>query len=326
MGGGAIGAHVDRAPGKATAGEGKRDDSAYCPLCGSQDTWVAKSIEVEPVLREWERTFRLDVRQEFRGFPRFDLRQCGSCYIGYFAPRCLAGSPELYEQLEKHDGYYMPRKWEHDVALKDLRGCQRVVEVGCGLGDFVARARNDGIEIEGIEQNPSAVQQAERRGRPVRLLDLRDLAAQCAGKYHAVCSFQVLEHVPNPGEFLAACCALLARGGKLLLGVPNAESFLRHQFSVLDLPPHHMTRWSAKVFHRVPAMFPLRLERVKREPLAEYHVQEYVDAYIAVATRDDRLSSLCHPRIKALLANSLKRTGARRLLRGHTLYVAFSRV
>ena len=320
-----ISAYLDRTRGRLVPG-GEDGYSTCCPLCGSQDTRVAKSIEVEPLVREWERSLRMDVRQEFRGLSRFELRQCGGCSVGYFDPRSLAGSPELYARLEKHEWYYMPRKWEHDVALEDLRGCRRALEVGCGFGDFVGRAREEqGIEIEGIEQNASAVQRAAQRGWPVRRLDLLELGAQSPAAYDAVCSFQVLEHLADPAKFLAACCTLLRAGGKLLLGLPDTESFLRYQFNILDLPPHHMTRWSAKVLHRLPELFPLRVERLKREPLAEYHVEGYVDAYTSVLTRRGLLTSLCHPLVRALLTNTLKRTGVRHLLRGQTLYVAYVR-
>ena len=319
-----ISAYLDRTRGRLVPG-GEDGYSTCCPLCGSQDTRVAKSIEVEPLVREWERSLRMDVRQEFRGLSRFELRQCGACSVGYFAPRSLAGSCELYAQLEKYEWYYMPRKWEHDVALKDLRGCRKVVEVGCGFGDFVARVAQQGVKVEGIEHNPSAVQRAAQRGWPVRRLDLLELAAQSPAAYDAVCSFQVLEHLADPAKFLAACCTLLRPGGKLLLGLPDAESFIRYQFNILDLPPHHMSRWSAKVLRRLPAFFPLRLVRLKCEPLAEYHVEGYVDAYISVVTRHGMLTSLCHPRIRAFLMDSLKRTGVRRLLRGQTLYVAYMR-
>ena len=297
-----------------------------CPLCTSPDSLVVKAIEVTPLVEEWSRRFRMDVRGEFHDLERFELLECASCALQYFAPRTLAGPPKLYAQLEKLDWYYLPRKWEHDVALKDLHGCGKALEVGCGFGDFVARARQEEtIEMEGLEQNPSAVERARSRGLPVRLLGLQEAAAQFAGQYDAVCSFQVLEHVPDPMEFLEASCALLRPGGKLLLGLPNAGSFLRYEFNPLDLPPHHMTRWSERVLERLPKLFPLRLERLEREPLAEYHVDGYVEAYSSLLARRALVGRLCHPRAKSLLASFLKRTGARKLLQGHTLYAAFSR-
>ncbi|PYU32060.1 MAG: class I SAM-dependent methyltransferase [Acidobacteria bacterium] len=284
-------------------------------------------MQVEPLVEEWNRSFHLDVRREFRDLSAFDLLECQGCSLQYFVPNSLAGSPDLYAQLEKFAWYYLPHKWEHDVALEDLQGCRRVLEIGCGFGDFVARAqRDEQLEMDGIEQNASAVEQARRRGLPVCLFDLREAAAQFPGKYDAVCSFQVLEHVASPMEFLKAVCALLRPGGKLLLGLPNARSFLRYQFNLLDLPPHHMTRWSERVLGRLPGIFPLRLDRIKREPLAEYHVDAYVEAHCSLLVRYKATQPLCDPRARGVLARLLKCTGVRRLLLGQSLYVSYVRV
>jgi len=221
----------------------------------------------------------------------------------------------------------MPRKWEHDVALEDLRGSHRALEVGSGTGDFVALARTEaGLDMEGIELNEAAIFRAQQQGRPVRLADLKDLARQEIGKYDALCSFEVLEHVPDPGEFLRASCKLLRSGGKLAFGVPDADSYIRHEWNLLDMPPHHMSRWSGQVLNRIQELFPLRLVRVRREPLAEYHVDGYVETYIAICERYGLPRGIRHSRIRNGIVKCLKRSGAYRLLRGQTLYAFYEKV
>lgn len=297
-----------------------------CPLCGSEETLGVKSLCVEPIVEEWKRTFSIDVRSEFDGLFAFEMRACQDCKLQYFAPESLAGSPNLYAQLEQWDWYYMPRKWEHDIALRDLNGCKKVLEVGCGFGDFIARVRGElGVDIEGIEENPRAVSKAEGRGLPVQLEGLEKRAVRIPGRYDAICAFQVLEHVPTPGAFLKACCALLRRGGKLLLGLPNADSFLRYQFNVLDLPPHHMSRWCMEVASGLPKSFPLTLEDVRLEPLAEYHVDGYVDAYLS-GWGHGILGRVFPVRMHALLRRVLKNRSLRHMLRGQTLYASYCRV
>ena len=63
-------------------------------------------------------------------------------------------------------------------------------------------ARQAGIEASGIDVNPDAVAQARIEGLPVQSLDLQTVAREHAGQFDAVCSFQVLEHTADPGEFL----------------------------------------------------------------------------------------------------------------------------
>lgn len=284
-----------------------------------------KSIEVHPVVAAWRSGYEIDVGAEFHDLPAFDLRACSECSLRFFVPETLTGSGELYAQLEKFDWYYRDEKWEYEVALQDLLGCERILEVGCGSGGFIAVAgQAAGLKIEGIEQNAKAIQEAAHRGLPVRLGTVEEAAEQSPGQYDAVCSFQVLEHLRRPGDFLRASCELLRTGGRLLLGLPNADSFVRHEFNVLDLPPHHMSRWPLKVLSELPRFFPLRLKHARLEPLPDWQVWEFVHTYYSILARG-RVARYLQPRVVNLLSAFVRRSGLRRWLRGQTVYACFER-
>jgi SAM-dependent methyltransferase len=298
-----------------------------CPLCGSLNAKTKQSFTSRLIIDEWQRTFQVDVSRDFDGVSQFELLECDACRLQFFVPFSLAGPPSLYAQLEKFDWYYMSEKWEHGVAMQDLEGCRNGLEVGCGFGDFVARVKKEkpGIAFEGCEQNPSAVGNAQARGLPVHLKKSEELAESNPGQYAAVCSFQVLEHVPDPGSFLKAACRLLSPGGKLILGLPNAQSFLGYQFNILDLPPHHMSRWTAETLRQMESQFPLKVRRIAYEPLAEYHVEGYVDVYANMFSRVLRGFSL-HPGIRSRVVRLLRIAGLRRFLRGQSIYVCYERI
>jgi SAM-dependent methyltransferase len=297
-----------------------------CPLCNSFDCEFVKAIETEPLIQRWIAAFGIDVRNEFHGVRSLELRKCNRCGLQFFCPGFLAGSARLYEELEKFDWYYLPQKWEHDVALQDISGAANGIEIGCGFGDFVARVRQEKhVSFEGCEQNASAVEITRRKGLLVHLDSIENLAKVRPGVYDSVCSFQVLEHVSNPDSFLKASCAILRPGGKLMLGLPNASSFLRHQFNLLDLPPHHMTRWTEDVLFRLQEFFPLKLVRVAIEPLANYHVHDYVGAYWRALSKSWlRIPSI--PAIESRLARAIQILGLRRFLRGQTIYACYTRI
>jgi SAM-dependent methyltransferase len=298
------------------------NEGTVCPLCGSKFSTKKQTLSVDRVLREWTEKLHLEVSDEFQDISQFELRVCNDCKLQFFHPDTLEGSPALYSKLERFDWYYMPRKWEHDVALADLKGCNDGIEVGCGFGDFVARAANElGMAFEGYEQNPSAVEAAKRNKIPVELDTIENLARSRPGAYSAVCSFQVLEHLAHPAGFLEAACTLLHREGKLMLGLPNAESFLRYQFNPLDMPPHHMTRWTTEALSLLPHRFPLRLTRIAYEPLADYHVEGYIDAHMSRFSR--RL--LATAGMRSRLAALIRKSGVQRLLRGQTIYACYTR-
>jgi SAM-dependent methyltransferase len=297
-----------------------------CPICKSLSISLVFSISVERLILEWQRLYGIDISAETGDIQSTDLFECSDCHVRFFKPDRLAGSFALYAHLEKFDWYYMPWKWEHDMAINDLRGCRTVLEIGCGLGDFVARAGTLGWIAEGIDLNDSAIATARGRGLPVRRLDLQEAARTHRSCYDAVCSFQVLEHVPNPREFLESSCELLKPGGKLVLGVPNADSFIKHQINLLDMPPHHMTRWPVRAMAALPKWFPLRLEHIQREPLAKYHVNGYVEAQGAAWFRSRLLHKGYAAFLAAPFAAILKHTSLREHIIGQTLYACFVRV
>jgi len=134
----------------------------------------------------------------------------------------------------------------------------------------------------------------------------------------------VLEHLSQPAEFLNSACSLLRPGGKLMLGLPNAESFLRHQYNILDMPPHHMTRWTVEVLTRMQQWFPLKLVRVAYEPLADYHADGYVEAYTdMLASKGLRI--LTHPLVRSRLSGLVRKSGLQRFLRGQSIYACYLR-
>ncbi len=300
------------------------NEQVSCPLCGSPNPETKQDFESNRIIDAWQQAFRMQVSAEFHGISHFRLFECDDCKLQFFEPASIVGSPALYESLEKFDWYYIPRKWEHDVALEDLEVCKNGVEVGCGFGEFVARVvkKTPSTFFEGYEKNPSAVQFARENGIPVHLMNLEELAESHQGQYDAVCAFQVLEHIADPKSFMNAACRLLCSGGRLILGLPNAQSFLRHQFNILDMPPHHVTRWTSEVLKQVELWFPLKIRRICYEPLANYHVEVYVEAYSGILSH---AGVGVAAGIRSRLARLLRASGLQRFLRGQSIYVCYER-
>jgi SAM-dependent methyltransferase len=298
-----------------------------CPLCESSNRSLIKLIDTEKLITAWDEAYKIELGSEIGKQKTIQLFKCLTCKLQYFDPTTLAGSRHLYAQLEKIQWYYMPEKWEYEQALSMLSGYRKILEIGSGFGEFIKLVlAKRHLTIEGIELNRSAVRKAKRRGLPVQHMDLKLAAEKFAGQYDVVCSFQVLEHVQDPKAFLKASCQLLKKGGRLILGLPNADSFLKYQLNLLDMPPHHITRWSVKVLFQLPYFFPLNPIELKFEPLAEYHVNCYIDAYMS-ALKKHRIFQLFLPqKLNKLISLILRRTGIRKVLKGQSMLVSYLRV
>ena len=302
--------------------------NAPSPLVPTSTTHLLDTFQATKLIDDWQAILGIDISSELNGIEKISLYRCQVSQIDFFTPASAAGSDQLYRNLQKFDWFYMPEKWEFEEALKDLVGCEKILEVGCGPGFFVEKATKKlkGSSVKGIELSEATIQKALQKNLPVERVDLQELVAR-GEIFEAVCSFQVLEHVNQPRDFLEAMIKVLAPGGRLILCVPNKDSFLQYQYNLLDMPPHHMTRWNSFTFQYLEKLFPLKIVQMRFEPLAQYHISRYVESYAQHwCTKLPVLRRFLSGARLRQISDILERSGLCRLLRGQSLYALFKKL
>jgi SAM-dependent methyltransferase len=117
----------------------------------------------------------------------------------------------------------------------------RVLDCGCGRGEFVGLLTETGIPAEGIDASPVAVALARDRGLEVELGDVFERLRSRPGSLGGIAALQLVEHL-DPGavrEFLGLAYEALAPGGRLLLETINPDSL--YAMRAFRLDPTH--RW-----------------------------------------------------------------------------------
>ncbi|MBI3698159.1 MAG: class I SAM-dependent methyltransferase [Acidobacteria bacterium] len=117
-----------------------------------------------------------------------------------------------------------------------------VLDVGCGGGSFLAALARRGVRVVGLDSSTRAAGVAWRYNRvPVVCASLEN-APFPPESFEAVTLFHVLEHLPEPDQYVGAARRLLAPGGRLYVQVPNAASWqfllLGARWSGIDVPRH----------------------------------------------------------------------------------------
>lgn len=118
----------------------------------------------------------------------------------------------------------------------------RMLDVGCGTGEYLAVCRDLGWKVEGIEPSIDAAAVARTRlGAPVHAGFVEDIPL-AEGAFDAVAMSHSFEHVRSPRRVLSIVHRALARRGRLLLMVPNFGSWDRRLFGSrwhgLEVPRH----------------------------------------------------------------------------------------
>lgn len=91
----------------------------------------------------------------------------------------------------------------------------RVLDFGCGYGQFLSMCSLFGFEGIGIDRSS-----AKRHHGAFPILAELD---EVSGTFHAITLFEVLEHLDEPRPMLERLAGLLVPGGVLILETPNCE-------------------------------------------------------------------------------------------------------
>lgn len=191
-----------------------------CPACGAPTGPVK--------WRKWE----------------LEYRQCPVCATMYISPRPTPlvleeyyTTSEVYEywntyifpasEPARREGIFRPRV-QRVLEICDRYGVRPrvMVEVGAGFGTFCEEARATGRfeRIIAVEPTPSLAATCRARGievieSPIERVDLAGLDAD------VVASFETIEHLFDPREFVRACGRAVKPGGLLVLTCPNGQGF-----------------------------------------------------------------------------------------------------
>lgn len=190
--------------------------SSQCFQCGGRDLRPLYAVE-----------------SSFDG-AEFRPSRCAECGLVGLIPRLPLGELlRYYEGLEVREGLedkirqrFRPRvRW----VSRRLPGRGRLLDVGCGGGQFPHAMKEDGWEVEGVEADEA---KASRGAAEFEIRIHNHPFDQWEppedARYQAVTGWHVLEHFIDPGVALRQVARVLdPEGGRLFLEVPNFHSLGR---------------------------------------------------------------------------------------------------
>jgi len=200
----------------------RRDDfvRVACPACGSQSS-----------------------RSAFQKYT-LDYVVCSACETIYMSPR---PSPSLLETYYSNSENYV--YWNKHIfpasegarreklfrprATRVAEICRRygvatrtLLEVGAGFGTFCEEMHRIGAfeQVIAVEPNPALAESCRRRAINVIEKPIEHVAL-AQGDVDVVTSFEVIEHLFSPRDYIEQCAKLLQPGGMFIATCPNVQGF-----------------------------------------------------------------------------------------------------
>ena len=255
--------------------------TATCPLCNAASDVATERILVERLVKMYMQLLDIDVSEEFGLLDSINYIRCNECDLGYFTPP-VSGSEHFYNKLQAFDWYYMDEKNEFDFARRFVKQSDDVLEIGCGKGAF-AKLINVRSYL-GLEFSKKAQHIAADNGIRVVNESIQNHSVSNVQAYDIVCSFQVLEHIVDVRSFIESAMVCLKPGGHIIFSTPSIDSFGAFAPNhILDMPPHHLTRWSDRSYINLSNLFNLELIELWHEPLQHIHKEFFVQTMLTNA-------------------------------------------
>jgi SAM-dependent methyltransferase len=130
------------------------------------------------------------------------------------------------------------RFWLYPRLRAQLPG--RVLDVGCGIGDFLSFHGN----AVGVDVNPALVEHCVKRGLQASVVRDGQYPFD-AGSFDGISLDNVLEHLHDPTPTVREVRRLLRSGGRFLIGVPGKRGY--------SADPDHKRYYELKDLERVLA-------------------------------------------------------------------------
>src|SRR5919106_3235203 len=111
------------------------------------------------------------------------------------------------------------RRWDQIFELVPFREGERVLDLGCGVGDVAGRLQRVGLQVVGIDANEELLREARLRHPSVRFekLDVTELAPDTFGRVDGIWASFVAAYFTNLDEALSQWRDCLVPGGWVAL-------------------------------------------------------------------------------------------------------------
>ena len=200
---------------------------------------------------------------------QFPLYRCRNCGLEGLSPQ---PDDQILERIYGKDYFLGSRDTDARRLMDEMKGLTaekylqilkrklevdspRLIEIGCGGGEFLEKAMASGFDVVGVELSSNAVQAANRKLGIPRVVagDLLDVDLNSLGVFDCCVLLDVIEHVRNPLPYLKKIRSLLGSNGICFIVTPSLNSWSARLLGRywMEYKPEHLFYFNRKNITRM---------------------------------------------------------------------------
>jgi len=196
---------------------------------------------------------------DFRASGSYRIFECAACGLKFLDCQDESDAPVDEYWDDVNEVIYRDRDVVRELQDKFSRHLGRIrerapnmrlLDVGSGAGIFLDSARKAGFDVVGVEPSTRAVALATSIYEVPVICDLLKRGDGLPKDFGVITLWDVIEHVPYPGELIATCAEHLADNGLLVLETPEEGSLLRKVIWWLSRVSGGRIELRSKIYYR----------------------------------------------------------------------------
>lgn len=250
-----------------------------CPWCGSEKAQI-----------------NLWLKDEFLSKEDFHICECLNCGLSYTMPRPnkekigeYYKSEEYYSHQENKKGF-IPRLYEsvkkvnlkhkYNLATQGLN-VGKMLDIGCGVGDFLHTAEAHGWKCTGVEPSEDAKAIAKTKTK-ADIINSEDMENIPDASFDLITMWHVLEHVDDLKWQIEQLHRLTKTKGRIVIAVPNYKSYdaqyYKELWAAYDVP-RHLSHFNKTVLTNIFKSKNLELVRTDKLIWDAYYISYMSEQY-----------------------------------------------
>lgn len=227
---------------------------------------------------------------------KFIICKCSDCQLLFTNPRPEQSEigpyynfPEYYSHDDKAKNitqwiYQKVRNYNISKKVKFIKSFKnkgKLLDYGCGTGEFLKAAKNQGWKASGIEPNEKARTQANLKLNNKVKGSIEEV--EKSKRYDVITLFHVLEHVHDLRKTCKRLITHLNTDGYLIIAVPNYESWDGKKYGKFwagwDVP-RHLYHFNTNAISSFKTEFELELITIKPMKFDSFYVSLVSEGYL----------------------------------------------